>query len=114
MLKNTRYFFSLIPGLLVIAGNLMGDYYAGMNIIYSMVGLVLLDWLFKENKEKATATEDDVLPNLILFLSVIVHTAGIFSLLLGIYTHALLGKFIFDVFLSGRTSTSRQKSKQHC
>ena len=99
-MKNARYFFSLIPGMLVIIGNLMGGFYSLMNIAYSMIGLVLFDWILKENKEEPSAKENDLLPDFILILSVLVHTVGIFSLLYGIYTHALIGKFIWLAGLS--------------
>ncbi|MBL0047686.1 MAG: alkane 1-monooxygenase [Bacteroidetes bacterium] len=99
-MKNFRYFLSLLPGMLAIVGNLLGGYYVWMNIIYVMFGLVVLDWLTKENKETPQGKEGDFVPDFILVLSFLVHSISVFTLLYGVYSGIISGGFIAVAVLS--------------
>lgn len=96
---SLRYFLSLTPGTLVIAGNLAGGWWSVMNTVYTMLLLIGIEKLTKENK-KVQDTNDGTVPNIVLSLHVLFHTVSIFSLFYGIYSGILIGKFIWIASIS--------------
>ncbi len=99
-MKNFRYFLSLVPGLFTIAGNLLGGYYVCLTIAYVMIGLVVLDWIVKENKEVPQGKEGDLVPDFILIFSFLIHTISIATLLYGVYSGVIYGSYIYFAVLS--------------
>ncbi|MEO6167858.1 MAG: alkane 1-monooxygenase [Chitinophagales bacterium] len=97
--NSLRYFLSLTPGALVIAGNLAGGWWSVMNTIYTMILLIGIEKLTKENR-KVHDIDDGTVPNIVLSLHVLIHTVSIFSLLYGIYSGTLIGKFIWIASIS--------------
>ena len=98
-LNSLRYLLSLTPGTLVIAGNLLGGWWSLANTIYTMVLLFGIERILKENK-KVNDIDDGAVPNAILSAHVILHTMTIVSLIYGIYTSILVGKFIWYASVS--------------
>jgi alkane 1-monooxygenase len=94
-MKNLKYSLCLLPGIFAIAGNSIGGNVIWLNIIYLLLGLVLLDKLLPEDKGKAQGTPEDLMPDFILIVSAILHTATITSLLFGVYNSNLSGYFIW-------------------
>ena len=90
---SLRYLLSLTPGILVVAGNLMGGWWALSNTAYTLVLLIGLECLMQENKA-VNDVKDGTAPNIILSLHVLLHTAGILSLLYGIHSGILSGVFV--------------------
>ncbi|MBK9730149.1 MAG: alkane 1-monooxygenase [Chitinophagaceae bacterium] len=97
--NSLRYFLSLTPGAFVIAGNLLGGWWSISNIIYTMLLLIGIEYLTKENK-KVNDVDDGTVPNVVLSLHVLFHTLTIFTLLYGIYAGILVGKFIWIASVS--------------
>ncbi len=93
------YLLSLLPTVMVVTGNLLGGYYAGMHAAFVLIILVALDWLLPSDHGKPTVTPL-ALPDIILIVSVLCHTASVFSLGYGVYNGILTGKFIVFAALS--------------
>ena len=85
------YLTSFVPSLLVLAGNLLGGWYVASNIVFSMIILVVADWLLPANTSPARK-EESRLPDVILLLSVLLHTLCLASLLYGVYAGRVTGR----------------------
>ena len=98
--KNSlRYLLSLTPGILVIVGNLTGGWWSLANTIYTMILLIGVERILKENKT-VNDIDDGAVPNAILSFHVILHTLTIASLIYGIQAHILTGKFTWYASVS--------------
>ena len=78
-MRNYKYFLSIIPGLLVIAGNLAGGWWVMTNLIFSLVVLAAIEWFFPDD----TSNESDsasLVPDSILVLHVIIQILALSSL----------------------------------
>lgn len=53
------YLTSFVPSFLVLAGNLLGGWYAAGNVIFSMVILVVADWLLPADTSPARKEDTD-------------------------------------------------------
>ncbi len=93
------YLLSLLPTVVVVAGNLLGGYYALAYAVFALVGLVALDWILPANHAKPSKLPL-ALPDVIMWLAVLCHTASVFSLLYGVYAGILAGKFIWFAAIS--------------
>lgn len=93
------YLLSLLPTVMVVAGNLWGGYYALAYTVFALVGLVALDWILPANHAKPGKLPL-ALPDIILWLAVLCQTASVFSLLYGVYTGILVGKFMWFAAIS--------------
>ena len=87
---SLRYLLCLLPTVLVVAGNLLGHGWACLNLVFSLVGLVAADWLVPVNRHN-NPTVPARLPNAVLVLAVLAHTAGIATLLWGVAAGVLRG-----------------------
>lgn len=94
-----RYFLSLVPGILVIAGNLIGGHWAWSNTLFTLGLLPILDWLGPVNKKQPTPIAATV-PNLVLALNVLLHTAGIATLLWAVASGILTGAALWGAAIS--------------
>ena len=94
-----RYLLSLTPGTLTIAGNLAGGWWTISNTIYTMFLLIGIEQIFKENK-KVNDVTNGVVPNMILSLHIVIHTAAVATMIYGIQVGTLTGKFIWLASLS--------------
>lgn len=83
-LRNFTYLLSLIPGIVCVTGNLFGNWYCASNLIFSLLGLGILEWLMAANISNEHTPNKDVYPELILLLHVPIQIASLISLLVGI------------------------------
>ena len=83
----------------MIAGNLLGNYSALTGTVFVVILLIGIEWLTTEDKSPNQIT-DTTVPNAILALHVLFHTAAIVSLIYGIESHILEGRFILFAALS--------------
>lgn len=102
-LRSWLYLFSLVPGVLTIAGNLTGGYWAWANLLFSFVGLALIERIAPQVRDNAPADEGYRLPNLILALHTALPLFTVGSLLLGAYTGLLSGWVLVGAILSTGT-----------
>lgn len=96
---SIRYFLSLTPGAVTIAGNLMGGWWSAGNIVYTMLLLIGIEHLTKPVRA-SNDIDDGTVPNLVLGSHILFHTLSIFTLLYGIYTGIITGKFIWIASLA--------------
>lgn len=90
-IRNILYTCSLVPGLLVVYGNLHeGSWYAAFNLVFSLVGLGVIDMVSKPFLSEANSGENDSVPNLILWMHIQIQLACIgsfvFAIVTGIYS----------------------------
>lgn len=100
MLRNLGYLWSLLPGIVVISGNLLGGYWAFSNIVFSLVILALIEQLLPENKSNSYS-ENDFIPDAILVFHVLLQTASLTSLF---YSYAS-GKIVGFEIIGAAVST---------
>lgn len=103
-LRNWKYFLNLFPVAFVLLGNLNGGWYTLSNFAFTFVVLALGEMLLPEDKSNE-AGEDDVLPDLLLFLVVVGQLLALSSLIYGVYTQVLSGYWILLAALSTGTAT---------
>lgn len=96
---SLRYFLSLTPGTLAVAGNIAGGWWALANMVYTMVLLILVESVTKE-KKAANDDGDDIVPNAVLVLHVFLHTLSVATLLYGIHSGILTGPFAWLASIS--------------
>lgn len=92
-MKPFRYLLACYPALLVLAGNLLGDWWTCLNIVNSLVLMIGIEtWLSKE--DYTTEPLNDTTSNVVLIIQAILHTLCIGSLLYGVASHAITGWWI--------------------
>ncbi len=96
---SIRYFLSLLPGSLVVAGNLAGGWWTMANVLFTMVLLIAFENFSREQKQPPEIT-DGTVPDIILALHVVLHTASVFTLLYAVHTGILTGIFIWIASIS--------------
>ena len=83
MKRNPAYLFSLLPGLLVIAGNLSGGWWVVTNFLFSLGILAFLEIFIKENKSNES-DPDGWLPDALLFFHVLMQALCLTSMFYGL------------------------------
>ncbi len=101
-LRNLKYFFNLVPVGLVVFGNLTGGIYAFTNLFFTFVVLGFVELITGTNKNNDDVS-DDVLPEILLSLTVAGQTISVLSLLYGIYTGTLINQWIIAAIFSTGT-----------
>ncbi len=86
---SLRYVLSLLPGVLTLTGNICGGYLAWMTVVYSFIGLPLLEFFLPQHKKNGEP--DAALADTILYAHVLLHTACMASLWVGISSGRLQG-----------------------
>jgi alkane 1-monooxygenase len=105
-MKNSRafgYSLSLIPVALTVAGNVLGGAWSLLNVVFTLAGLVLLDWViefFSRSDAEPPLPHTPFLFDTLIFLHVIGHTAAILTLLLSIKNGTLSGGWLWFAALS--------------
>ena len=97
-MKPTFYFNYLaaaLPTLVAIAGNLLGGWWSVSNIVFSLGVMVVVDWLAPHNKKPMAQPTSPVVPNRVLQLSVVFHTAAVASFVYAVHTGILQGGYIW-------------------
>ncbi len=88
--RNLAYTWSLLPGVLVIAGNFIGGNFVYANIIFVFGILCVLEWFVPENKSNSFHGNSFV-PDLILISHVFLQLIAISSLFYAIQLNKLSG-----------------------
>ncbi|MBI3509811.1 MAG: alkane 1-monooxygenase [Bacteroidetes bacterium] len=78
---SIRYLFALLPGILVLLGNIVSVKFAIANIIWAMVILPCADWIKKPSENDPPEFTDSFFPDLILVISSLLHILSVFALL---------------------------------
>ncbi|MBS3913515.1 MAG: alkane 1-monooxygenase [Bacteroidetes bacterium] len=100
MERNLKYMFSLIPGILALAGNISGGWFTLANFIFSLVILGILEVFLGNDRSNGHTAKSDPFPTAILYGHVLLHTAVVASLFYGIFNGKLQGYFILTAALS--------------
>lgn len=98
-LSHSKYLLSLIPSIIVIAGNLLGGYFTLGNFFFTFVILVIADMLAPSDKT-APQEMDATMPDFVLILAVTFHTAAIATLIYGIHAEIVNDVFIWTAAIS--------------
>lgn len=99
-LKPLKYLAASVPATLAIIGNLYGGNYVFLNIGYSFVFIQLLDYLLPEDHTDPDLGTSDMFSTSLLFVSVLMHTAAIGTLIYGINSGILQSYFIWFAAIS--------------
>lgn len=86
MQRNYKYTLSLVPAVLVIAGNVMGGWYVAMNLVFSLGVLAILENFVPENKNNH-ADDNAFFPDALLFTHVFAQIICISSLVWSLRHH---------------------------
>ncbi|HRH65886.1 MAG TPA: alkane 1-monooxygenase [Bacteroidia bacterium] len=97
--RNYKYFWSLLPGVVTVTGNLMGGWWVLANLIFSIGILSFVEWFFPEDKRQESDPNPFV-PNLILGLHVVVQVLSLSALIYSLHLGKIQGWQIFWVAVS--------------
>jgi alkane 1-monooxygenase len=97
--QDAGYLLSLIPVSLTLIGNGLGGYWTLSNMLFTLVGLGVTDWWFKERKNQPEPHAPHF-ANAILLIHVVTHTAAITMLLQGAASARLTGEFLWCAAIS--------------
>ena len=87
-MRNYSYLCSLIPGLAVLAGNLMGGWWVASNAVFSLVLLAGAERFLPENRSNQM-TESDWLPDGLLITHLFLQILCISSMVWMVSVHQL-------------------------
>lgn len=94
-----QYLPAFIPSLLVIAGNLYGGLISASNMFFTLVVLVILDFLVLENRSRNNFS-GGLLSDSLLIMAVMFHLVCLMSLWYGIFSHRVCGGWIWIAAVS--------------
>jgi alkane 1-monooxygenase len=97
---SLRYLLAFLPAALCLIGNLYGGWLTGMNIIYSMLLLPILEWFLPEQTATNNTKESDVLPTVLLILLSILHFGVTFTLLNAAISKQITGGYLLAAIIS--------------
>ncbi|MEY3343425.1 MAG: Alkane 1-monooxygenase [Bacteroidota bacterium] len=80
MKRNYKYSLSLLPGAMVIAGNLLGGWWVALNVVFVFAVIAVLEVFASEDKDN-TNHREDWFPDALLMLHVLVQTTSIVTML---------------------------------
>lgn len=98
--RDLGYYVSLLPALVCITGNALGGVWTMGNVVFSLIGLGILETLSNKNHSNDHSSPKAVLPELLLLLHVVLHTLVLFTLFRGIYLGQLQGIYLVFAVLS--------------
>ena len=97
--RNYKYFWSLLPGIMTVAGNLAGGWWVLSNLVFSLGFLAFLEWFFPEDK-KQDVNASAFVPDLILVLHFVMQVFSLTAFFMAIKTGKVEGWQIFWMALS--------------
>ena len=100
MTRNWKYFAGLLPGVLVLAGNLYGGWMTLANAAFILVFLGIAEWFMGEDHDNAHSAAADSLPELLLVLHAVLHGLCLLTFFYGINQGILQGAWIWTAALS--------------
>jgi alkane 1-monooxygenase len=78
-LRNLRYLWSLVPGLVTIAGNAFGGIWSWSNLVFSLGFLALLEWFMPEDRHNESDA-GSLLPDAVLLGHVLLQVLSLVML----------------------------------
>ncbi|HNQ62298.1 MAG TPA: alkane 1-monooxygenase [Bacteroidia bacterium] len=97
--RNLKYLWSLLPGILTIAGNYLGSWWAISNFIFSLMVLAILEQLLPEDKSNQ-AESDSGIPDAILCTHFLFQILSLAVLFYSIREGRISGYFLVFAMLS--------------
>lgn len=97
--RNSKYLWSLTPGIFTILGNTLGTWWVLSNLIYSLVFLAILEFFMPEDKRN-DQEEDSALPDFILFTHVVFQIIALSCFFISIYQGRISGYFLLFASIS--------------
>ena len=97
--RNSKYLWSLTPGIFTILGNSLGSWWVISNLIYSLVFLAILEFFLPEDKRN-DESEDSGLPDFILVSHVAIQIIALSALFSSIYLGRINGYFLILAAIS--------------
>lgn len=88
MKRNYKYLWSLLPGLAVVAGNVIGGWWSSANLILSLGLIPMMEWFAPEDKSNESDSTA-VLPDLIM----VFHAIAQIGSLTALYFSVKAGRF---------------------
>lgn len=100
-LRNYLYTLSLVPGVLVVYGNLhSGMMYAAINLLFSLVVLGCIDALNPSVLSQQNSGKQDVIPNALLVLHVLLQVCCVGSFVFAVHQQIHTGPEIWMMAIS--------------
>ncbi len=93
--KILYYTLSTQPLILVVTGNLLGEYYTFLNLVYGLIIMIFIERFFGQEDKKDNHIEGTA-PDMVIIWQAITHIVAIFSLLYGVYTCTVQSWFILS------------------
>lgn len=97
--RNWKYFFNLIPVILVVVGNLAGGWLTLLNFIFSFFVLGITEILLPEDHTNDDWIKDD-LPDILMVFSLAGQISAILSLIYGVSGGIIHGVWVITAALS--------------
>lgn len=97
--RNYKYFWSLLPGLVTISGNLAGGWWGISNLIFSLGILAFIEWFFPEDRSQEHE-DSSFIPDMILMLHAFLQVCALVSFFYSIKTGRFTGWQLFWASLS--------------
>ncbi len=97
--RNSKYLWSLTPGIFTILGNSLGSWWVISNLIYSLVFLAILEFFLPEDKRN-DESEDSKLPDFILVCHVVLQIIALSAFFNSIYQGRISGYFLIFAAIS--------------
>ncbi len=97
--RNSKYLWSLTPGIFTILGNSLGSWWVLSNLIYSLVFLAILEFFLPEDKRN-DYEQDSGFPDFILFTHVAFQITALTFFFSSIYNGKINGYFLIFAAIS--------------
>lgn len=106
MKRNHKYALSLIPGILVVTGNLLGGWWVALNVFFVFGFIAVLEVMLPEDRDNVSNRED-WFPDALLLMHVVLQTISIVTMIwsLGHY-HYSIPQLLFMAISVGTNSGS--------
>jgi alkane 1-monooxygenase len=98
-MRNYKYLWSLLPGIITIFGNLNGGWWALSNFIFSLGFLAFIEMFFPDDRDNEFG-DDSMIPDLVLALHVVVQTMALGTLIFATASGILTGWAVVAAALS--------------
>lgn len=100
MTRNLKYFTGLLPGALVVTGNLTGGWMTLANAVFILLFLGVAEWMLGEDHDNAHSPAGDMLPEALLVCHALLHGLCLLTFFYGIHGGVLEGGWIWTAALS--------------
>lgn len=98
-MRNYKYFFSLIPGLLTVFGNSAGGNWVWTNFIFSLGVLPVLEWFVPEDRSNRSV-DSPLIPDTILLLHALLQCFALTMLVRSVSLGVISGWYVIGAAFS--------------